>query len=339
MNPTPDGSTPGTDGGTPLPTLVSVSGQVVDFQTGAPLQSATISTSGVTPAPAATMSGASFMLTGVEPNSVFYLIASSAPDYPSTYQSALTVQTSDVNGVQAQAVKTTYLSSLASAFKASTASDHGTLIVQVVDGNGAPEANVPAAALVPTGATGAQGPFFLDANKQPAAAATATSASGYVVYFQVPAGSVSFGSGSTYQASGAAAPIGAGTVTLASVKLTQGTTPPAQPKNVSFATQIVPIFMRRGCVNCHSGNGPGRNLGSLTLDASIVIDYRNVAQDISPTYKTTRVDLKDPAKSLILTMPGYETPPDPHPTVVFASTSDPDYQLILAWITQGALDN
>ena len=65
-----------------------------------------------------------------------------------------------------------------------------------------------------------------------------------------------------------------------------------------IATQIVPIFMRRGCVNCHSGNGPGRNLGGLTLDGSVVIDYRNVVTNISPDFGITRVDLKSGTRTL-----------------------------------------
>jgi hypothetical protein len=58
-----------------------------------------------------------------------------------------------------------------------------------------------------------------------------------------------------------------------------------------------------------------------------------------PQRHTTRVNLADPPKSLVLTMPSYENPPDPHPTVVFTSSSDPDYQKILTWIEQGAKFN
>ena len=54
---------------------------------------------------------------------------------------------------------------------------------------------------------------------------------------------------------------------------------------------------------------------------------------------TTRVNLAVPEKSLVLTMPSFETPPDPHPTVVFTSSSDVDYQKILVWIKEGAKFN
>jgi hypothetical protein len=226
------------------------------------------------------------------------------------------------------------------AFKAQTTGANGTLLVQVQDATGKVAANVPASALMLQGITTAKGPFFLDANRAAAPMATSTSASGWVVWFDVPAGPVTLvASAGNYKIAGAPAQVAPGVATLGAVSAVADAMAPPAPKNVSFANQVVPIFAKRGCVNCHSGNGPGRDLGSLTLDASIVTDYNNVVTNISPTYKTTRVNLKEPAKSLILTMPSYENPPDPHPTVVFPSTADVDYQTILVWITEGAKDN
>ncbi len=46
-----------------------------------------------------------------------------------------------------------------------------------------------------------------------------------------------------------------------------------------------------------------------------------------------------PDTSLVLTMPSREQPPDRHPNVTFTSPFDPDYQLIRAWIAEGALQN
>ncbi len=43
--------------------------------------------------------------------------------------------------------------------------------------------------------------------------------------------------------------------------------------------------------------------------------------------------------SKLLTMPSFEQPADRHPNVTFASATDRDYQLILAWIKEGAKDN
>ena len=64
-----------------------------------------------------------------------------------------------------------------------------------------------------------------------------------------------------------------------------------------------------------------------------------LVQTISPNFGVTRVNLTTPHKSLVLTMPSYENPPDPHPTVVFTSSADPDYVKILTWIKEGAKFN
>jgi hypothetical protein len=106
------------------------------------------------------------------------------------------------------------------------------------------------------------------------------------------------------------------------------------PTNVSFATQIVPLFETRGCVACHSGNGPGKDLGGLQLDGGIPKIYSELVQE-SPL----RVQVAMPEKSLVLTMPSAENPPDAHPVVAFASASDPDYLRLLVWIREGAKNN
>jgi hypothetical protein len=108
---------------------------------------------------------------------------------------------------------------------------------------------------------------------------------------------------------------------------------------VSFSQQVYPIFAKRSCDPCHSGGGPGKDLGGLMLDTGLTKVFRELTQEISPNSGTTRIDLKQPAKSLLLTMPLAETPPDKHPVAPFASTTDPDYQTLLRWIEQGAKQN
>ena len=108
---------------------------------------------------------------------------------------------------------------------------------------------------------------------------------------------------------------------------------------VSFSQQVYPIFARRSCDPCHSGGGPGKDLGGLMLDTGVMKVFRELTQELSPNSGTTRVDLKEPVKSLLLTMPLAETPPDKHPVSPFASTADLDYQTLLRWIEQGAKQN
>src|SRR4029077_18754117 len=93
-----------------------------------------------------------------------------------------------------------------------------------------------------------------------------------------------------------------------------GTTPGAKvsdgalvlPVNVKFGAQIVPIFQARGCQACHSGNGPGKDLGGLTLDGSANLIYRELVEE----RPNTRVRVAAPETSLVLTMPSREVPPD-----------------------------
>jgi hypothetical protein len=129
-------------------------------------------------------------------------------------------------------------------------------------------------------------------------------------------------------------PTAAGTITIANVVVTDGAPPPL-PMNVSFSQTVFPIFTNRGCVGCHSGNGPGRDLGHLTLDGSSNLAYK----ELTGTENPLRVQTTMPEKSLVLTMPSAESPSDGHPNVTFTGPQDPDYLKILAWIKEGARDN
>jgi hypothetical protein len=212
-----------------------------------------------------------------------------------------------------------------------------TVLVHVSDGSGKAEAGLGSAALVPSAMV--KGPYYLDATLQPAATATATSASGWLVYFDVPAGTLTFGAGSGYTVLAADTPTAGDAVSLVEATVTTSMTMPPPTTTVSFQQSVVPIFTKRGCYNCHSGNGSGRRQGDLVLDGAPMKIWTALTQDISPNFNTTRVDVKDPPKSLVLTMPSYASPPNGHPVVVFTSTSDADYQTILTWIVQGAKFN
>ncbi|MHC5064423.1 MAG: hypothetical protein ACYTG5_10665 [Planctomycetota bacterium] len=98
------------------------------------------------------------------------------------------------------------------------------------------------------------------------------------------------------------------------------------PPDISYANDIYPIWDNRNCTGCHG------NAGGLTLSGSVAASYAEVI-DV--------VDLQNPANSEILTKPL-----DPSQGGVshnggtyFATTSDPDYQKILAWIIKGAKNN
>ncbi len=123
------------------------------------------------------------------------------------------------------------------------------------------------------------------------------------------------------------------------------------PTHPSFAQDIYPRLQRAsagglGCADCHTNGGaaailpydgePGAVLaamlavgsgsGSGSADAGVGSDGVLV------------IDLVNPARSLLLVKPLYEVPPIPqdHPNATFLDTNDPNYQLFLLWITQGA---
>lgn len=325
----------GADAGADVSTY-SVTGSVVDFTTGEPLDSATVSTNGLSPAPTISTTGADFTVEGVAPHSVFYLLAGSPPDYRNTYSNAIDVRESDLSGVIAEAISEAYLADLIEGFAVEPAAGTGVLLARVVDEAGTELEGIPAAAFA---LEGADGPYFLDADRQPAPALEATSASGYVVFFDVPPGdaAVAAAPGSDYTMTMAVSPVAATAVTLGAVEVLRGEEP--LPEDVSFSGQVVPIFEDRGCTLCHSGGGPGKDLGNLHLDGGENLIYRELTEELSPKHGVPRVNLESPAESLLLTQPSREEPPDDHPNVTFASPQDPDYRILLVWIQEGALQN
>ena len=321
------------------PSALNVSGTLLELDTQKPLASSiTMATAALVPTPDVSISGSTFKLSNVPPFSTFYLIAGSPPDHALTYNSPTSITDADVSGVNAYVVSDAYLTKLRMGFGVTAMSGTSTLFVRAVDDKGAALTGIGGSALQ-LGVMGAKGPFFVDAMMQPVANATATSASGWMVYFNVPAGTIKLAAGSGYTLQAADTPTAADAVSLVQALITKGTAPTPPPSNVSFQTTVMPIFINRGCYNCHSGNGDGRRLGDLVLDGAPMKVWTALVQTVSPNFGVTRVNLAVPEKSLVLTMPSFETPPDPHPTVVFTSSSDPDYVKILTWIKEGAKFN
>lgn len=311
---------------------LSVSGTVHDFQTDAEVTgAASVTATALSPTPKVTVEGSAFTLDGVPENSAFQLLASVPPTHRATYSQLIEVVADDVDGVKIKTVSEEFIATLATGFGVTPSAAKGILLLHLVDGAGAPKAGVTASNLVLT-AAGATGPKFLDANMMPAASATATTASGWAVFFEVPAGVISLGTAATATVTleMASSPVNAGTVTIADVKVTDGA-PPALPTNVSFTQQVFPIFTNRGCVACHTGNGPGKDLGGLMLDGGANLAYKELTVENPLRAKTTM-----PETSLVLTMPSAESPSDGHPNVTFTGPSDPDYIKILVWLREGA---
>jgi hypothetical protein len=330
------GGCPASPGDTgPIGGSVRVEGRIVDLATGQPVAGTPIvTTSGLAESPVVEVQAPTFALDGIPDNSVFHVQVSVPPSHHLT-SSPLEVKTSDVNGVEVSAVAEQLLSQVASSFGVTPSAMHGVLFAQVVDDAGQPRAGVTASSFVVDGGAATKGPFFLDANLAPALGATMTSASGWVVYFDLAAGVIGMRAAPTANVTldMPVSPISAEVVTVARVRTTDGKFEP--PKDVSYLNQVFPIFKKRGCEACHAaGNGPGRQQGDLTLNSDSALVYRELTIE-----RPGRVVPTAPDTSLLLTMPSREEPPDRHPNVTFTSTFDPDYQLIRAWIAEGALQN
>ncbi|HTR52285.1 MAG TPA: hypothetical protein VMJ10_16335 [Kofleriaceae bacterium] len=98
----------------------------------------------------------------------------------------------------------------------------------------------------------------------------------------------------------------------------------------SFATDIYPKLQSAGngglgCANCHTAGGPGEVLKYDDPEATV---YANIMA-------ANVVNTTTPASSLILVNPLYP-PSNGHPNASFLDVTDPNYELFLAWITQGA---
>ena len=310
---------------------LTVEGDVYDFQSGAVLTSAaSVSTTALLPLPTITANGSHFIIDGVPENSAFQILASSAPTHRATYSAAVEVISDDRDGIKAYAVAEQFMSTIASGFGVTPSAAKGVLLIHLVDAGGVAKSGVAANTITLANAAGAVGPKFLDANLAPATTAVTSSASGWAVFFEVPPGVVTLGGTALVMPS---SPIAAGAVTLADAKVADGA-PPPMPTNVSFSTQVFPIFTGRGCVACHSGGGPGKDLGGLMLDGGANLAYKELTME-----NPLRVQKTTPEKSLLLTMPSAESPSDGHPNVTFTGPQDPDYLKILVWIREGAKQN
>ncbi len=283
-----------------------------------------------------TTTGATFSVE-LPPYSTFHLLAAALPSHRSTFGAPITVEGMAIDGVYAPTVSEAYLAELATYYDVTPAPGTAIVIGQLVDGYGEPLAGVSADTFELTYAPSARGPYFLADDLSPTRDPESSSR-GYFVFFDAPSDGVEVvaAPGTAYTVGGAG-PSAAGAVSI--IEVTVDGEPPPVVENVSFARDVVPIFDDRGCVVCHSGGGIGRDQGDLTLGGSANLIHRELTEEISPNAGITRVDRADPEASLVLRMPSFESPPDRHPNVTFIDEYDPDYQILLAWIREGANDN
>lgn len=332
-----DGGEPDGGGELPPPPTLSVTGSVIDFQSRAPVEgAATLSPLGILPPPGVSVQGADFTLTDVAGNSIFTLLAG-APGYRSTISLPVAVDAEDVSGVTVEALGSAWLTDAADTFGVTLQAGTSVVVARTIAGDGGAVTGIPAASFRLNGAAPAYGPYFLNGQRQPDDGLTATSASGYVLFFNVPPGEVLIedSPGSAWTLISPTAQATADTATRVDVLAEEGEL--ELPVDVDFQDDIIPLLVEKGCAYCHSGNGIGRDLGNLTLDASPNLIYSEMTQEVSDNYDTKRVDLENPEASVLLVVPTTGSPL--HPIQMFQGYADPDYRTMLSWIIDGAPRN
>jgi len=337
-SPTPEEPAAEPDAGGPVVVpFVAVRGQVTEFGTSnAIAASLEIEVVGLPGSPEVLVDGSEFTINDV-PRQSLLSIRVVAQGYRPTLSDAIVVGDADVDGLELSVVSDGYAESLAMEFGVEQSGN--LLIAMAGDDAGAPLPGLPKAIFELQGAPTANGPFFLAADATPDVGLDATSDSGYVVFQNMPAGQVSL----------AAAPASAHTIVSSPVQLSAGevavrdaiVTPGELelPPNVSLSNDILNIFEARGCVDCHTRDGIGKDLGGLSLDGGTAHILSELTQDPSPRTGQPRVNTATPEASLVLTRPSAEYPADVHPYTTFNGYLDPDYLKILSWIYSGPADN
>lgn len=327
------------------PAAVRVSGKTKDYFTGMPLSAVGLRSEGMEPQLSATTDGTGdFAFPAVPPGSAFYLTAMRTAYRPTR---GLAVRVEDMAVVSDQPVVSLSDTRRQYATLGLTAAV-GTAVVfaELQKHNGTPLTGVPLtdvklvdAADQPVGL----GPYAFGPGGDlvpVATQATTVDVGGRarVGFLDVPPGSYTLKV--TYTA-GAGTPMTDTarvdtTAEGASLALTGGTTAGGMGGGGggmarTFTADVYPRLQTAAngglaCANCHTAGG-----------AAAVLPFDGPVQATYDAIKAAAgvVDLATPANSMLLTKPLYEDPPN-HPNATFLDANDPDYIVILAWITQGA---
>jgi len=331
--------------------MLAVSGLVVDFQTGDPVLDASVTTLGLNPVSDGTLTGPEYQLYS-PPYSAFHILAGAEPLYMLTVGAPVQVDGAAMEAVPAETMRRAYISLLAGIFGVTPTPGYAIVFGQAVYEDGRPRAGLGPDQFELADAPTVRGPYFLDDYLGPAPDATETGERGYFVLFDVPEGSATFirGPVSDYYVTGTS-PTYRNAVSIMKVTFADGgpgdPPPPGDPGDppppvgdpvgpVDFVTEVMPVFVRNGCIVCHSNGGEGYDLGGLNLTGDPRGVFDELTAEISPNFDEVRTNPAYPQGSLLLTMPSFEDPPDTHPNAIFLDEYNRDYLLLRAWIEQGA---
>jgi hypothetical protein len=329
-----DGQEPGDSADSEfLPATVDVSGQVLGFSPQAEIEGqAEIVELGLSFPIDIQVTGSSFTIRRVPRQSVL-LIEVSAPGHRPTMNAPIVAANQDLEDVKVFAVSEAYIDEIASTF---ALQDSSTLVLALVqNADGQPFADIEKGVFELATPTPGEGPFLLGSDLRPRADLVSTTSSGYVVFSGATGDlAIKAREGRGYQVEGPGASLDTGEVALLRLLASPGEL--ALPTDVALENDIVPIFEARGCTECHTKNGEGKQLGGLSLEGDANHVRQELMLEVSPRTGIVRVNTAAPRNSLLLTRPNAEFPPDVHPYTTFNGVLDEDYLKILSWIQAGA---
>ena len=348
-----DDTPPAPDAGPDDPSAgVRVSGMTMDYFTGLPAAGASLTTDGVTP-PVSGTSGAdgNYALEDVLPGSLFFVDATKTNYRPTRSEMVTTL---DVDVTQ-----NLWLVSNADANRQyatlglTPTLDTAVTFVELVRNNGTPLIDVPLADVTLVDAGGLPvglGPYFfglsgdVDANVL-VSTAFGTPPRARVAFLDVPPGSYTMRINYTAGGGGGGGEPEIRTYEVPVLSVSNGAAlgrtggqdddgGGGGGETPAFAANIWPMLQTGsngglGCANCHTAGG---SMPALQYDLPAADTLAAILA------RPGVVDLANPALSLILTKPLYELPPalQNHPNATFANELDPNYIMILDWITAGA---
>jgi hypothetical protein len=354
-DPTADaGTNPGDpDAGPPPVQALNVNGAVSDYWNGVlgtviPVEGASVSTEGIDPQITTTTGTAgAYVLDNVPVGSVFYTSLTAPANFRATRTEPITV-------VDQSLTQDLYMVSDADADRQFVSAGNiipdpltGAFIVDMYRNNGDPFVGLNPADLELLDALGqpviAMGPYFFGLGGDMLTNADVPQSllalgKARVGYLNVPPGTYTFrinyldGQGLPALIDTMVTVSGPESFTLARTMNGGGGGGGANNGAYDFMSDVYPILMTGaeggvGCKNCHRAGGLA---ALLPFDGTPANTHALVIAD------PTIVDLINPIDSLLLTKPLYEDPPN-HPNATFASIDDPNYVIIMTWITQGAI--
>ncbi len=325
-----------TGGGKGGSSTVRISGAVRDWRSGAAIPNASLRTVGILPQRTGeSIEDGTFVLEDIPING-YVILDVSAVGYRRTIAPAILVEEANLADVVVLALADVDATAMRSGFGVTTSSGRGTILGRTYAPSGSGIPGVAAIQVLPVSVV-STGPFFLDAANDPAPGALATTSSGGFVFFNVSTGDVAVEAsapGLVFEPTASFISDSVWSIVNIpgdgpGVGGSPTPTPTGTPGPQSFSNDIHPIFQARGCngSGCHK---TGNAAAGFRLDQQPSQIYPNVA---------ARCNTADPAASLLLIKPLFEATPNHGGGNIFLTTSDPDYQKILRWITDGAPNN